>query len=153
MTISMPPNQHSQLIYYERDNQINLQNFFSRFYLRNLTCYIKCFIILIISIVSAKVKLIIWPFVPFLLTWVWQLAVWQHNYSKICIQLNFVKANFIKTNTSLRRSKSLVPNRVLLILTKIQLFKSKYLCRTIYVSKHILRSQSGVLFVTVNCRI
>ena len=44
------------------------------------------------------------------------------------IQMNFVKANFIKTNNSLRRSKSSVPNRVLLILTKIQLFKSKYLC-------------------------
>ena len=63
------------------------------------------------------------------------------------IQLNFVKANFIKTNISLRRSKTSVPNRVLLILTKIQLVKSKYLCRTFYVSKHILRSRSGVFFI------
>jgi len=62
------------------------------------------------------------------------------------IQLNFVKANFIKTNNSLRRSKSSVQNQVLLILTKIQLLKSKYLCRTFYVSKHILRSRSGVFF-------
>jgi len=54
------------------------------------------------------------------------------------IQLNFVKTNFIKTNNSLRRSKISVPNRVLLILTKIQLVKSKYLCRTFYVSKHII---------------
>jgi len=46
------------------------------------------------------------------------------------IQLNFVKANFIKTNNSLRRSECSVSNRVLLILTKIQLFKLKYLCRT-----------------------
>ena len=60
----------------------------------------------------------------------------------IDVQLNFVKANFIKTNNSLRRSENLVPNRVLLILTKIQLFnsKSKYLFQAFYVSKHILRS-------------
>jgi len=63
------------------------------------------------------------------------------------IQLNFVKANFIKTNNSLRRSKISVPNRVLLILTKIQLVKSKYLCRTFYVSKHIFQSRSGVFFI------
>ena len=62
------------------------------------------------------------------------------------IQLNFVKANFIKTNNSLRRSESLV----LLILTKIQLFKSKYLCQTFYVSNHILRSRSGVFFIKSN---
>jgi len=66
------------------------------------------------------------------------------------VQLNFVKAKFIKTNNSLRRSKSSVPNRVLLILTKIQLFKSKYLCRIFYVSKHILRSRSGVFFIKSN---
>ena len=59
-------------------------------------------------------------------------VVCLNTYSivNIYIQLNFVKANFIKTNNSLRRSKSSGPNRVLLILTKIQLFKSKYLCRT-----------------------
>jgi len=73
---------------------------------------------------------------------------------KVCptnkIQLNFVKANFIKMNNSLRRSKSSVPNRVLLISTKVQLFKSKYLCRTFYVSKHILRFRSGVFFIKSN---
>ena len=63
------------------------------------------------------------------------------------IQLNFVKANFIKTNNSLGRSKISVPNRVLLILTKIQLVKSKYPCRTFYVLKHIFRSRSGVFFI------
>jgi len=66
---------------------------------------------------------------------------------KLIIQLNFVKANFIKTNNSLRRSKISVPNRVLLILTKIQLVKSKYICRTFYVSKHIFRSRSGIFFI------
>ena len=75
-------------------------------------------------------------------------CVTDHVNSKI--QLNFIKANFIKTNNSLRRSKSSVPNRVLLILTKIQLFKSKYLCRTFYVSKHIFRSLSGVFFIKSN---
>jgi len=67
--------------------------------------------------------------------------VWNNMF---VVQLNFVKANFIKTNNLLRRSKSSVPNWVLLILTKIQLFRSKYLCRTFYVSMHILRSRSGV---------
>jgi len=66
------------------------------------------------------------------------------------VQLNIVKANFIKTSNSLRRSESSVPNRALLILTKIQMFKSKYLCRTFYVSKHILRSRSGVFFIKSN---
>jgi len=66
------------------------------------------------------------------------------------VQLNFVKANFIKTNNSLRRSKSLVPNRVLLILTKIHLFKLKYLCRTFYASKHILWSRNGIFFIKSN---
>jgi len=63
------------------------------------------------------------------------------------IQLNFVKANFIKTNNSVRRSESSVPNRILLILTKILLFKSKYLCLTFYLSKHILRSRSDVFLI------
>ena len=31
----------------------------------------------------------------------------------LIVQLNFVKVNFIKTNNSLRRSESSVPNRVL----------------------------------------
>ena len=73
----------------------------------------------------------------------------KHNNIKN-IQLNFVKANFIKTNNSLRRSESSVSNWILLILTKIHLFKSKYLCRTFYVSKHILRSRSGVFFIKSN---
>ena len=59
-----------------------------------------------------------------------------------------LKLNFVKTNNSLRQSKSSVLNLVLLILTKIQLFKSMYLCRTFYVSKHILRS--GVFFIKSN---
>ena len=67
----------------------------------------------------------------------WNLAPMKLN--NFTVQLNFVKANFIKTNNSLRQSKSSLPNRVLLILTKIQLFKSKYLSQTFYVSKHILR--------------
>ena len=75
---------------------------------------------------------------------------WFYINPQIAIQLNFVKANFIKTNNSVRRSESSVPNRILLILTKIQLFKSKYLCRTFYVSKHILRSQSGAFFIKLN---
>ena len=82
-----------------------------------------------------------------------ELPVSQDTFARIFefkIQLNFVKANFIKTNNSLRRSESSVPNRVLLILTKIQLFKSKYLCRTFYVSKHILRSRRGVFFIKSN---
>jgi len=58
------------------------------------------------------------------------------NILKKNIQLNFVKVNFIKTNNSLRRSVGSVPNRVLLILTQIQLFKSKYLCRTFCVEAY-----------------
>jgi len=72
------------------------------------------------------------------------------NEEIITIQLNFVKANFIETNNVLRQTETLVPNQVLFILTKIQLFKSKYLCRTFYVSKHILRSRSGVFFIKSN---
>ena len=60
--------------------------------------------------------------------------IWKHKYPilifKVHVQLNFVKANFIKTINSVRRSSISVPNRVLLILTKIQLVKTKYQCRT-----------------------
>jgi len=55
--------------------------------------------------------------------------------SSISIQLNFVKANFIKTIYSVRRSKISVPNRVLLILTKFS-----WLRRSIYVELFMCRS-------------
>jgi len=71
--------------------------------------------------------------------WLPRTRLVQHGFY---IQLNFVKANLIKMNNSLRRSESLVPNQVL-ILTKIQLFKSKYLCRTFYVLKHIFFIKSN----------
>jgi len=82
----------------------------------------------------------------------WGAPIWEKKIKKqnLKVQLNFVKANFIKTNNSLRRSESSFPNRVLLILTKIQLFNSKNLCRTFYVSKHIVRSRSGVFFIKSN---
>ena len=79
-----------------------------------------------------------------------ELAVFCNVIQLNFVRANFIKANFIKTNKSLRRSKSSVPNRVLLILTKIQLFKSKYIFRIFYVSMHILRSRSGVFFIKSN---